>query len=271
MQQPPPTAAAATAKPRPAPHCQCYADAAAGTACALPPQPGSVFCALHAGGRCAPPLLSGSEQPFDTAVFDAPRVRSTHNCYAYAVLGQPDPSQLAACTDAQCSTVRFHQPGEASGQRGRMNARELRTCPVVSTLMRSDTPAITPTTFAARCPAGSRKVALVVDPGRDYHFYAQMRDGWWAHKPGSNRVQRLDGALQPIYNPQLAVNDYRANGDDLNYEDFCGFFCVPATQGAVQLRQGTPAAQAGGRGGAGTRRPRRRRHGGGRGAGVWQL
>ena len=248
--------------------CQCYEDEKALTRCPRPPLPGGVFCKDHFA-RCGVPLLSGAEPTYDPTPFEGPQVKRTHNCYTYAVLGRPDPTQVAACgNDTQCTGVRFHQPGAASGQRGLLSARELRTCPTVTSLMRSDSPAITPTTFAGRCPPGTSKIALVVDPGRDYHFYSQMADGWWAHKPGSNQVQRLDGARQPLFNPELAVRDYTSQGTDLNYKDFCGFFCVPRAEGAVHLQQGSSAvAQAGGAPRSGATRRRRR---GRAGFGVWE-
>ena len=93
--------------------------------------------------------------------------------------------------------------------------------------MRADIPDIKRTTFKARCPAGTSKIGLVVDPGDDYHFYRQDRDGMWSHKDGRNKVKRYDAEKVPIWNPQTAARDNRPSGSDLNYTDFCGFYCVP--------------------------------------------
>jgi hypothetical protein len=81
------------------------------------------------------------------------------------------------------------------------------------------------------------KIALVVDKGEDYHFYRQDKDGMWSHKDGSNKVKRYDALKQPIANPELASRDYRWQGSDLNYEDFCGFYCVPRDPN-IRLGQG---------------------------------
>ena len=102
-----------------------------------------------------------------------------------------------------------------------------RKCKTVEHLMRQDVPEITPSSFYPRCPVGKSKIALVVDPGDDYHFYRQDSDGWWSHKDGANKVKRFDAEGKPIWNPQTAARDYRPNGSTLNYKNLCGFYCVP--------------------------------------------
>jgi len=91
--------------------------------------------------------------------------------------------------------------------------------------MRADVP-MKRTTFKARCKRGSSKIALVVHPGEDYHFYRQDADGWWSHKDGSNPVKRYDADGKPIWNPRTAKRDYRPKSY-LNYKDFCGYWCAP--------------------------------------------
>ncbi len=43
---------------------------------------------------------------------------------------------------------------------------------------------IQPTTATATVPSGSRKIALAIDLGTDYHFYFRHSDGTWSHKIG---------------------------------------------------------------------------------------
>jgi hypothetical protein len=93
--------------------------------------------------------------------------------------------------------------------------------------MRKDVPEIRRTTFKKRCPLGTSKIALVVHPGEDYHFYRQDSDGWWSHKDGANKVKRHDAEGEPIWNPKTAARNYRPRGSFLNYKDFCGFYCAP--------------------------------------------
>jgi len=113
--------------------------------------------------------------------------------------------------------------------------------------MRSDVPAIKRTTFKARCPAGKSKIALVVHPGEDYHFYREDPDGYWSHKDGSNEVKRFDAEGKPIVNPETAARDYRPRGSFLNYKDFCGFYCVPRNEQVHLARGGRRLHDGGGR------------------------
>ena len=121
----------------------------------------------------------------------------------------------------------FHQPGAKTGKRNALNREERRSCAVVEELMMGDIPGVKKTTFTKKCPKGFSKAAGVVDRGTDYHWYRQDRDGMWSHKDGSNKVKRYDALKRPIVNPELASRNYRWQGSNLNYEDFCGFYCVP--------------------------------------------
>ena len=84
-----------------------------------------------------------------------------------------------------------------------------------------------PTTFEARCPKRTSKIALVVDEDQDYHFYRQDSNGMWSGKSGSRPVSNLDAHQNPLYDIRLAFHNF---GEDkngrLNYDRFCGYFCV---------------------------------------------
>lgn len=148
-----------------------------------------------------------------------------------------DPLSAELCKKNGSCRRYFHQPGALHGDRHALNAAERRACPVVERLQKADTPQIQKTTFYGRCPKGMSKIALVVDPGEDYHYYRQDADGMWSHKDGSNKVKRFDAMKQPIFNPALAARNYLWQNSDLNYEDFCGFYCVPR-DGTVKLGRG---------------------------------
>ena len=60
---------------------------------------------------------------------------------------------------------------------------------------------------------GGYAVALVVDPGADYHWYRQNSDGTWSHKRGDTLV--IDGVIDPM-------EDARAYG----YTEFVGYFYI---------------------------------------------
>lgn len=149
-----------------------------------------------------------------------------------------DPDQLRQCPRGQkgCELL-YHQPGGTKGLAGALRDARGRTCGVVERLMRADVPDLHRTTFKAKCPKGSSKIALVVHPGEDYHFYRQDADGWWSHKDGANPAKRYDAEGKPIWNPRTAARDYRPRGSFLNYKDFCGYWCAPRRR-TIKLARG---------------------------------
>lgn len=73
-----------------------------------------------------------------------------------------------------------------------------------------------------KCYSGWYKVALVIAPNSDYHWYRQNSDGTWSHKPGSQNVRKVDYNGEIIYNPRTC--DRRSGG--INYSLFCGYYQV---------------------------------------------
>jgi hypothetical protein len=177
--------------------------------------------------NCPQGPTTGFEPTLNPDRYNTPPIKETHNCWAYG-MNVIDPAQLSQCDGKgpTCSKL-FHQPGGTKGMSDVLQEVNGRTCKEVSRLMKMDVPGLKRTTFKARCPAMSSKIALVVDPGEDYHFYRQDPDGFWSHKDGGNTVKRYDAEKRPIWNPKTAARDYRHNGSFLNYEDFCGFWCAP--------------------------------------------
>ena len=193
--------------------------------CRNSPLPGSLFCKKHQTCKGSP--LSSSEPPYDPERYNKnPAIQDVHNCWDYG-LDIVDPAQLNQCQNRVGCQPRFHQPGGTKGLSKLLQETRGRTCKVVKYLMRQDVPELRRTTFKKRCPASTSKIALVVHPGEDYHFYRQDSDGWWSHKDGANKVKRFDAEGKPIWNPKTAARDYRPNGSFLNYRDFCGFYCAP--------------------------------------------
>lgn len=152
---------------------------------------------------------NGSELPFAPERWD--EHSKVNNCYAYA-LNAFDAQRLAK-----------PQPGEVHGGREPIRPAEY-TCEAVTSRMYADFPwpHVRPAAEASPCPAGYYKIALAVDPHRDYHFYRQDADGTWSHKAGERKVSVRDASGQRILNPRLADQEY----DKFNYSTFCGYFCV---------------------------------------------
>ena len=218
------------------PLCQCP-DPNTGNPCRKPVMQGTVFCEEHQNCPMAP--RNGCEKPYRPELYNKdPSVYKSHNCYSYA-MSVIDKRNIEACKKNGSKNCRqfFHQPGALHGDRFALNAVERRKCGVVEKLIMKDVPEVTPSSFYEKCPINKYKIALVSDDGEDYHFYKQDADGYWSHKDGSNKVKRYDALKQPIFNPQTAARDYRWQGSDLNYESFCGFYCVPGDR-EVPLGQG---------------------------------
>ena len=186
---------------------------------------GTLFCAHHK--KCKGGPLSESEPVYNPDRFNKnPAIQNVHNCWDYG-MNVVDPAQLTQCENRPFCEPMFHQPGGTKGLSNVLQSTRGRSCKIVKYLMRKDVPEIRRTTFKKRCPRGTSKIALVVHPGEDYHFYRQDSDGWWSHKDGANKVKRYDAEGEPIWNPKTAARNYRPSGSFLNYKDFCGFYCAP--------------------------------------------
>lgn len=185
----------------------------------------TLFCNKHQTCQGSP--LSGSEPRLNTEVYNNPAVVESHNCYWFATSPNDyDPNQLGQCTGNPKCAPRFHQPGGTKGEAKVLRNSAGRRCKVVERLVNMDIPDLKPSSFKARCPVGSSKIAMVTHPGEDYHFYVEGPDGMWLHKDGANSVKNYDAEGRPIFNPEFASRDYRPKSF-LNYKDFCGFYCIP--------------------------------------------
>ena len=183
--------------------------------------------------------MSGFEPEYAPDLWNADPARYlSMNCYAYAMMFQ-DPKLIEECRKNNHKGCRryFPQPGALNGLRDALNVESRRSCPIVEKLMMSDIPALEKTDYHTPCPKGKSKIAMVVSPGKDYHFYRQDKNGFWSHKDGSNKVKNFDANKNKIFNPAFAARDYQWQGSDLNYTDFCGFYCAPR-DAPVHLGQG---------------------------------
>lgn len=132
---------------------------------------------------------------FNPDFWNGPAVRPHNNCYNYA---------------RNWRTDTFAQPGRAHG--AMYTALQ---CPQVGTAAMAD--GLVP---RCRCLPVSewprRLMALVVDPGWDYHWYREQRGDFWGHKPGNTAARNTDNSNQLITNPETC--------DRGGYTDFCGYY-----------------------------------------------
>ena len=175
---------------------------------------------------------SGSEPEYFPQAWNNPFIGPGNNCYAYAC---DDPS------DWRMNDCDFPQPGSTAGatpcDRSEFTVELLR--------QRAISDGLAPVPHGrdeSAPPDGFYKVALFVDPGKDYHWYRQDDNGNWSHKLGDGPVMNLDGAGNPIADPRAASNNYENHFDPVtgrpiggyNYTQFGGFFYVP--EGGIRLR-----------------------------------
>jgi len=127
-----------------------------------------------------------------------PNVRSHNNCYNYSNNKRTDT---------------FAQPGRASGitlTLANMNCADVAPAAIADGIEAAPS--------ANACPKGCVRIALVIAPGWDYHWYRRDADGMWTHKPGGTPATNLDNSGNPITNPETA--------DRGPYTVFCGYFCI---------------------------------------------
>lgn len=160
---------------------------------------------LILGGCCSVPSYHPSFWNSAASVPPCPfnnTVQTCNNCYNYANNNRTDT---------------FAQPGRASGtilSGANMNCNDVRNAAVADGLELLPASGV--------CPDKKDKVALVVDPGTDYHWYRQDSSGMWTHKPGGTQATNLDNSNNPISNPETADRC----GGFLCYTDFCGYHCA---------------------------------------------
>jgi hypothetical protein len=158
---------------------------------------------------------NGWEPRYAPEVWNADPER--HNCFAYALNE----------TGNGARNLRTLQPGDFAGITPRL-AQPLYTCEEVHSRLMADARAIHPESIRAvapdqACPAGTYRIALSVDPQRDFHFYRQDPDGSWSHKIGGDPAHRLQEGDPRCAAPRYSVYEY---------SQFCGFYCVSADIGA---------------------------------------
>ena len=189
--------------------------------------PKEAFCSqhLHKCPRESP--LSSWEPEYDPSLWNMYiAIKETHNCFSYA-MNVFDKRQIAKCKGLKSCNTSFHQPGSASGYSRFSNSRP-KTCPNMLERIMGDNPMTYITDFTTQCKENFSKIALIVDESDDYHFLRQDSNGYWSHKPGAQRVKRIDARGHKIWDPKLANYDYTTNGNsDLKYDIFCSYMCVP--------------------------------------------
>ena len=152
---------------------------------------------------------SGDEIDYNPSIWNINSVKLNTNCYSYAMNNQQY----------------VMQPGMHSG-RSEWNYANITNINFLKEYIEWDSEAMN-FTFEEigrddTCTQGTYKIALVLDPGNDYHFYRQNPDGTWSHKPGTTEVVNTDASGNVIHDPQYANRNYGT----INYSIFIGYYKV---------------------------------------------
>jgi hypothetical protein len=118
-----------------------------------------------------------------------------NNCYNYA---------------RNWRTNTFAQPGRAHGAQTGTMACNTVTVAAMADGLKKRCDCLSPNEWPRRL------MALVIDPGWDYHWYRHQRGGFWGHKPGSTAARNVDNSNVLITNPETCNRG--------GYTDFCGYF-----------------------------------------------
>ena len=176
--------------------------------------------------------MSGAEPIRDLNAWNKNKsLKETHNCFTYS-MNVVDAKLIKKCNETTDCNVGFHQPGYASGY-GHFPEKRRKGCIDMVSRMWGDNPEVRAIKFHQRCAEGTSKIALIVDPKRDYHFLRQDKvdnqeeNGSWSHKPGSMDVTTKDASGRPILRPDRALFIYKDHKEPLEYTKFCGYYCVP--------------------------------------------
>lgn len=148
---------------------------------------------------------------------DAGRIQYSTNCYAYVLDRLTGPPGMT-----------FLQPGQLSGESFR-SMSDINATKIIE-LTKADSEqagfVFEATSAEQNCAVGTYKIALVVDPLKDYHRYRQNPDGTWSGKSGQTAVTDKDASGNVVNDPRAADRDFRKRGWALNYTVFGGFFCT---------------------------------------------
>lgn len=177
-----------------------------------------------------PTSRSEKEDMFTT--YNSSTYKSYNNCYTYALGYYVNP--------VTGSKFRWNgqNPGEMSG-----NAISMEDLVDADTAKAAIETALTADcnyfggdwaeiTSSAQPRAGYYKVALVLDPEDDYHWYRQLPNGQWGHKPGTTTAKNTDCSNYIIYYPNSCDRDGSGDGAP-NYTEFLGWYEIKTPTSAT--------------------------------------
>ena len=155
--------------------------------------------------------MSGSEPKYDEKKWNDIKIKSKHNCYAYAT------NQINTAFDKK------PQPGYAARMGGVPNKEY--SCMAFLKRLKKDLPSMYLVDFNSPCMKGFHKSFMAIDTkidDPDYHFWRMDDDGLWSHKPGAGEVSKVDASGKKIMDPAKSNREWIG----YQYKKPCFYFCV---------------------------------------------
>lgn len=156
----------------------------------------------------------GDEYSYNPTYWNDPDMVYRANCYGYVL------NRIATDTSDPYAGYLF-QPGYKTG-----NLYESLTKSDIIDAVESDMEelgrTIRSSTYSETPGANEYKIALVIAPNVDYHWYRQDSNGYWSHKPGLTDVTNKDASGDLITDPRTCDRNYSY----ANYSTWCGYFIV---------------------------------------------
>jgi len=157
------------------------------------------------------------------------KIQSTVNCYAYSLNLFKNPFSNEYFSSSIFGNPSL-QPGDLAGHdfdlENDLDKDEL--IALAKWDLESNGGKLVKAEEGSTCPDGWWKIALAVDPEKNYHWYRQHSDGTWSHKPGVCEVTNLDSSGNVITDPKTCNRNYKLRESDSrsNYSEFCGYFYI---------------------------------------------
>lgn len=155
----------------------------------------------------------GGEYPYIPSYWnDTANIRRT-NCYGYML------NRIAHDKNDPLAGYIF-QPGFVNGTKPALNTADIINA--VESDMSAWDRTIRSSSYSEKPGSNEYKVALVIAPDDDYHWYRQDLDGGWSHKPGLTEITYKDASGVAISDPQTCDRNYSY----ANYSTWCGYYIV---------------------------------------------
>lgn len=156
----------------------------------------------------------GGEYPYNPTYWNDSANVFRANCYGYIL------NRIANDTSDPLAGYMF-QPGYRTG-----NYYTSLTASAIITAVKSDMKdlgrTIRSSSYSETPGSNEYKVALVIAPGIDYHWYRQDSDGGWSHKPGLTNIDYRDASGNFISDPQTCDRNYSY----ANYSTWGGYYII---------------------------------------------